>query len=365
MYFKIVLIVLHRKFKKKKYRNANYNTRENLQVVDKNKISVSPREIIAPESVNSNSKMSELAYGSVVSNRKSSIIPSSSIQFHQNHRELLNINFENTLDLDQFFESKFDDEKFDESLLILNLIRHDIRTLDERPELLNELSDDEKTIGLLLNKVVAHDPLRVSIRESFTSNFLNYLLIKMQFAQFPLIMNTQPRYSFELDGVKLTGKPEFSIEKKDQIKCIFVDENRHLSNLKLATEFSESQIAAEIVAAAFTNYAHPLSSTMLQDQMIYAVRVIGPRFTFYKSIVSKSYLDSLTLGIDDVERQMLNIYRYPPNDEQDTLFGHDYSNNKHRESIPRRKSKNVIKLEDTSFSSNSASFSITLLKKFN
>lgn len=279
--------------------------------------------------------MSETA-NSAVPNRKSKILPNSSTNFLSSHREALNITFENTLDLENFFEHKPDGNTFDESLLILNLVRHDLRTLDERPELLEELNDEEKTIGLLLNKVISHDPLKISIRESFTNNFLNYLLVRLGFAQYPLIMNTQPKYSFEFDGVKLTGRPEFSIERDNQIKCLFVNENRHLTNLKLENGFSECQISAEIVAAAYTNYASPISSCLLKDQTMYAVRVIGTRFTFYKSIVTKSYLDALSEGsMDDIERQMLNIYRYPPSDEKETLFGYDFSNNKHRETILR------------------------------
>lgn len=277
--------------------------------------------------------MIEAAANNNSTNRKTSI-PNTSVSFNPGHLDQLGIKFENTQDVEQFFDLKLELFDFDDSLMILNLIRHDLRTLDERPELLSELTDNEKTIGLLLNKVIAHDPLKVSIRESYTSNFLNYLLIKLGFAQYPLLMYTQPKYFFEFEGVKMTGKPEFSIENQSQVRCIFVDENRHLSNIKIATEFSECQIAAELVAAAYTSYANPVSPSMLKDQTLFAVRVIGTRFTFYKAIFIKNYLQSISNeNLDRDENQTLNIYRYPPNDECDKLFGFDYSDNKHREII--------------------------------
>lgn len=269
-----------------------------------------------------------------ISNCRKTSLPNTSTLFTLVDLDNLSIKFENTEDIEQFFDLKFESFHFDESLMILNLIRHDLRTLDERPELLNELTDNEKTIGLLLNKVISHDPLKVSIRESFTSNFLNYLLIKLGFAQYPLLMFVQPKYYFELEGVKMTGKPEFSIENQSQVRCIFVDENRHLSNIKIATEFSECQIAAELVAAAFTSYSNPISPSLLKNQTIFAVRVIGTKFTFYKAIFQKSYLESISSGLLNlIKSQELNIYRYPPNDENETLFGYDYSDNRHREAI--------------------------------
>ncbi|RMZ98308.1 hypothetical protein BpHYR1_017538 [Brachionus plicatilis] len=287
-----------------------------------------------PKNLHSESSTMSEAVGSSTANSRKPSLPNISTMFTPAHLETLGIQFENTQDIEQFFDLKLELYDFDESLMILNLIRHDLRTLDERPELLNELTDNEKTIGLLLNKVIAHDPLKVSIRESFTSNFLNYLLIKLGFAQYPLLMYSQPKYSLEFEGLKMTGKPEFSIENRSQIKCIFVDENRHLTNIKIATEFSECQIAAELTAAAYTSYASPASSSMLKDQTVFAVRVIGTRFTFYKAIFHKIYLESISSGnLDLAQRHELNVYRYPPNDETETLFGFDYSDNKHREIV--------------------------------
>lgn len=260
-----------------------------------------------------------------------SLLPNSTSGFNPLHRRTLNILYENTTDVEQLFQIK-DELKFNESLLVRNLIRKEIRTIDEDNELLEKLNDEEKSTALLLNKVISHDPLKISVRESFTSNFVNFLLNKLEFGNYPLIFNMQPKYSFEVEGNKISGKPEFSVEKEDQVRVVFMDESRHLSNLKLATEFSECQIAAEIIASAYTNYAFPLSATMLQDQTIYAVRVIGTRFTFYKCLVLKDYMDSLTEGTLS-DSNIVTIYRYPPSDDRETLFGYDYSNQNHRETI--------------------------------
>jgi hypothetical protein len=158
-------------------------------------------------------------------------------------------------------------------------------------------------------------------------------LNKVGFNSFPLVLNAQPKYSFEVENNKVTTRPEFSVEKEEQIKCIFLDESRHLSNLKLATEFAECQIAAELLACAFTNYAHPLSKTMLHDQTIYAVRIIGTRFTFYKAEIKKDYFEALNEGGTLNESQSVTVLRYPPNDDKETIYGFDYSNKSQRPHI--------------------------------
>jgi len=124
----------------------------------------------------------------------------------------------------------------------------------------------------------------------------------LRFNRYPFLLNLQPDYSFEVFGNKVTAKLEFSIEKNKSILCFFtllskiieVDEDKHLHSITSTTEYGEAQIAAEILA--FTNYDKPDSPSREEDQTIFAIRVIGTRFTFYKAFVSKEYCNSLRDG---------------------------------------------------------------------
>lgn len=261
-----------------------------------------------------------------------SLLPSISNAFTSIHRRTLNITFENGDYPERIFGKMVEKPNYDPKLLVANMIRSDLRVIDERLDILNKLDDDEKSIALSLNKVILHDPLKVSIRESFTNNFVALLLNKLDFNKYPLSVNIQPKYGFEAEGSKITSKPEFSVEMDDQIKIIFLDESRHLSNLKLATEFAECQIAAEMLSVAFTNYSAAQSESLLKDQLVFAIRVIGSRFTFYKCAVGRAYLNALGEGSFNDTHKIV-VYRYPPNDHKETLFGFDYSNVNHREII--------------------------------
>jgi hypothetical protein len=304
--------------------------KENLYDLNISEMQQSPQQL---EPEQQTSTTSSIQHQNGNGRKPLSILPGTSAAFGPMHRKALNFVFENVANVDGMLEPYKYENKYDECLLLGNMSRFDLKLVDESIDVMDKLKHDEKTLALLLNKVIQHDPLKISIRESFTNNFVNYLLNKVGFNSFPLVLNAQPKYWFEVENNKVSTRPEFSVEKEDQIKCIFLDESRHLSNLKLATEFAECQIVAELLACAFTNYTHPLSKTMLHDQTIYAVRIIGTRFTFYKTQIKKEYFEALSQGGTLNESQSVSVLRYPPNDDKETIHGFDYSNKAQRPHI--------------------------------
>lgn len=174
---------------------------------------------------------------------------------------------------------------------------------------------------MYLHKVLQNDPLTTGVR---TDSFVNYLLMELRFNKYPFLLNLQPDYSFQVYSTRVTAKVEFSIEKNNSILCF--DEDKHLHSISSTTR--ESQIGAEILACAFTNYDKPDSPIRGKDQTIFAMRVIGSRFTLYKAFVSKDYIQSLNEGFPP-EDQNVNVMRFPPN-ANDTSYGYDYANENHR-----------------------------------
>lgn len=162
------------------------------------------------------------------------------------------------------------------------------------------MNDDEKTLALYLHKVLQNDPLGVRT-DSFAYGA----------ALYPFLLNLQPDYSFQVYSTRITAKVEFSIEKNNGILCF--DDS--------ISSTTESQIGAEILACAFTNY-----DSRGRDQTI--MRVIGSRFTLYKAFVSKDYIQSLNEGFPP-EDQNVKVMRFPPN-ANDTSYGYDYADENHR-----------------------------------
>lgn len=218
------------------------------------------------------------------------------------------------------------DVAINEYLLIRNLSRDELSIIDHNPKIMQKLvDDDEKTLALYLNKVIQNDPLKVGVRENLTDAFVNFILTDMRFNRFPFLLNIQPDYSFEVFGTKVTAKPEFSVEKNKVVLCF--DEDKHLHGIGSSTEYGESQMAAEMLACAFTNFDRPDSPFRGQDQVLFAIRVIGARFTFYRCSVTKEYCESLR---DGFPTDSMSIFRYPP---RDIFLGFDYADPDHRPQI--------------------------------
>ena len=241
-------------------------------------------------------------------------LPSNASEFYPIHRRSLNIQYENVHRIENILGAL--SMQYDSSLLLKNLTRDDLSIIAHRYDILNSLNDDEKTLALYLHKVLTTD-----VR---TDSFVNYLLMELRFNKYPFLLNLQPDYSFQVYSTRVTAKVEFSIEKNNSILCF--DEGKHLHSISSTTEYGESQISAEILACAFTNYDKPDSPR--RDQTIFAMRVIGSRFTLYKAFVSKHYIQSLNEGFPP-EDQNVKVMRFPPN-ANDTSYGYDYADENHR-----------------------------------
>ena len=249
-------------------------------------------------------------------------LPSNASEFYPIHRRSLNIQYENAPWIEDILGIFPMVMQYDSSLLLKNLTRDELSIIGHRYDILNTLNDDEKTLALYLHKVLQNDPLTTGVRESLTDSFVNYLLMELRFNKYPFLLNLQPDYSFQVYSTRVTAKVEFSIEKNNGILCFDED------SISSTTEYGESQIGAEILACAFTNYDKADSPTRGKDQTIFAMRVIGSRFTLYKSFVSKDYIQSLNEGFPP-EDQNVGVMRFPPN-TNDTSYGYDYADENHR-----------------------------------
>jgi len=95
---------------------------------------------------------------------------------------------------------------------------------------------------------------------------------------------------------------DFGITKNGRI--LLIDEDKHIVNTGPSSSWGEYQIAGEILCGASNNYR-----TTSSTNWIYAVRVIGTKFTFYKSYATRSYLNELSSGFPE---ENMVIFRYPP-----------------------------------------------------
>lgn len=137
--------------------------------------------------------------------------------------------------------------------------------------------------------------------ESKTDTFVNYLLTKTGFTEYPFILRLKPMYEFKVHHKTITSIYDFSVEKNNKI--LLVEEDKHIRNTTHGTAWGEYKIAGEVIAGSYNNYVlHTTYSEIL------VIRVIRTRFTFYYTIIPLDYLDSLSYGLPNID---ITIDRYP------------------------------------------------------
>ncbi|CAG8683386.1 7934_t:CDS:2 [Dentiscutata erythropus] len=220
------------------------------------------------------------------------------------------------LPANEIFDPLSENIQINNDLFVGNLTRKELlAAIPESPILEKLNNDNELSLAMYLNDAI--------LNEAFTDSFVNYLLTELRLNKHPFKLRLQPDFSFSVSDKDVSAKAEFSIKENSMI---LID---NIRSLRKKTEYGESQISAEILACAFTNFDHAISPTTGESQTVYAMRVIGTNFTFYKAFLSRDYLKSLHQGFPP-HNLSVTISRFPPNDSQKTRFGHDYADKDHR-----------------------------------
>ncbi|CAG8501186.1 10254_t:CDS:2 [Racocetra fulgida] len=196
-------------------------------------------------------------------------LPYSASFFLPIHREALNIHYKNVNSADEMFDPLPENIQIDNDLLVGNLTREELMSAVPGSSILKKLNNEtEISLAKYLNAVILNEQPSDSgrIRETFTDALVNYLLVVLKLNTHPFILMLQPDFYFRIsDKKKVSAKAEFSVVKENTM--ILIDEDKHIRSLRRPTEYGESQISAEILACAFTNFDRADSPTVGENQM--------------------------------------------------------------------------------------------------
>ncbi|RHZ59538.1 hypothetical protein Glove_363g14 [Diversispora epigaea] len=229
-------------------------------------------------------------------------LPSSASNFKKIHREALNIHYKNVYSANEILNPLPENFKINNDLFVSNFTKEDLLTFPGSSIWQKLANDEERSLAKYLNDAILNEQLSKKIRETFTDTLVNYFFAEFKLNKYPFTLRLQSDFGF-------------SISDKDIIA-------------KSKTEYGESQISAEILACAFTNFRNIESPTFKMDQTVYAIRVIGTRFTFYKVFLSIDYCEFLENGFPP-KTSTVTIIRFPPNDKI-TFYGYNYADKNHR-----------------------------------
>jgi len=212
-----------------------------------------------------------------------------------------------------------------EEVYVSNLSSAQIRDAARNPRAILDLTRKSRTFVQLISYLMENESVVRGTEESRTDAFVQHLLEKLEFGEYPLMIQPQPIFKFKVHTKEISSKYDYAVIRDSKI--MLIDEDKHFRNTGPPSAWGEYQIAGEIISGAYCNYS--LDARNYKDTM-YAVRVIGLRFTFYKAIVPQDYLDSLGDGLPVNE---VKIYRFPPS-SKDQSFPHlDYGDPEGRRTI--------------------------------
>ncbi len=146
------------------------------------------------------------------------------------------------------------------------------------------------------------------IRENKVDSFVMSLMDYLGFDEDPLLMHPQYDYTAMIgDNYKISSKVEYMITRRNTYIVLIV-EDKHQKGVSELTDWSEPQIAGEIFGSAYHNVS--IAEGVLKYPFnLYAIRVISTKFTFYKAIVTRKYLEECVNRLPI--QNSLTIKRYP------------------------------------------------------
>jgi hypothetical protein len=162
------------------------------------------------------------------------------------------------------------------------------------------LSPEYKTLARELKRVYDSNN---NLAEHYIDTYIDTLLHILEFNHYPLSINLQHRFEIKVgDEVYLTSIPDFVVMSEES-RMLIVVEDKNTKNASNFNQWKENQIMGEIFTAT-----HAMK--IEKDINIYAVRVIGTLFTFYKAMITLDYISD-TAGPKVPLNYGISVYRYP------------------------------------------------------
>ncbi|CAB4493818.1 unnamed protein product [Rhizophagus irregularis] len=169
-------------------------------------------------------------------------------------------------------------------------------------------SEKVQTFVTKLHDVVINGAQQIGMDETFTDTLIDDLLRIVKLNNFPLMIRNHLISKIYIKGSGIViSDPKFVIQKKGKLSLLVV-EDKHLKNITSATDYGESQIAAEMLACGSENLRY-LGKDTHTDQIILAMRVISTYVTFYKTVIKAEYWKELDSGLP--KKEEVEIQRWP------------------------------------------------------
>jgi hypothetical protein len=179
-----------------------------------------------------------------------------------------------------------------------------------------EISNKIKT---LMVKIMYVYLAQSRMREMYVDGFMDSLLHLLEFDDYPCLMYPQYEYSADIGEESIVAKSDFSILTKNH-KMLVVIEDKTMENAKYSNNWKEDQVLGELFVAvhdiAINESKYPIE--------VYAIRVVGTLFTFYKTLAEEDYIKETLKGYPT--NHHMNVLRHPAVEDKVHLTAYDICN---------------------------------------
>lgn len=226
----------------------------------------------------------------------------STSSFTLDHLDELKIFFINTNSPEEFLSNLCQYQLYQGTLLTPELDENSLRQLSDHL-IETRYSQNYPLIKLLTELVTEANP-----REWKTDTFISYLMNAVGFGQGPFIIDIKPHFSGKIGNRTITSIPDYGLRRREV--TFLVNENKKKVSSESTNNFGEPQVAGETLIVAQNNEAKTQQNT---EYIVLAMRAIGTKITFYRSIYTTAYINEVRSTYPLVDQSAF-IYRYPAED---------------------------------------------------
>lgn len=196
------------------------------------------------------------------------------------------------------------------SILVLDGINRDLFANLDIKSIMDKIKDTSALTVIADAKDLLTGDANATKDESEVDKFSISLLTFMGFNNYPLTMKPQALRKITLTKFEISSKVDILVTNRDRDEYILVIEDKTLHNVSGANNWGEPQILGEIFVNIHYRTKQPGYKVPIR---IWAIRIVGGFFTFYRAEADNDYVTDSFNGIGG--KSKLSVLRYPKHEQ--------------------------------------------------
>lgn len=188
----------------------------------------------------------------------------------------------------------------------------------------NDVKDnDKKTLIRKIKNIYDAQKSSQEMREMHVDGFMMTMLNLLHFDYDPCYLYPQYEYSIKLGRHlhKIVSVADFGVVTENH-KILLIVEDKTMMNALYSNNWKEDQVLGELFVAGHNIVENIKNGQLIYPIEVFAIRVVGTLFTFYKSVMTKEYIKESSKKLPTVNS--MKVIRHPcVDDDPSKLTAYD------------------------------------------